>query len=119
MKGHSWESAVGPANRAGPIDRAGLTDVPVSGMPTRWMTVRTRPMARPATPGVASTRVTSSTTTSNAVSTISTTSAPNRLTDFPQEFEPSAPVWSVTPPATTISFNSPAATMAPTTWATT
>jgi len=36
-----------------------------------------------------------------------------RLTDFPQEFEPSAPVWSVTPPATTISFSSPAATMGP------
>ena len=35
---------------AGPIERAGLTDVPVMLMPTRWITTSVRPMARPAKP---------------------------------------------------------------------
>ncbi len=46
-------SAAPPSNRAGPIDRAGLTEVPSSGIPTRWMTVKVSPIARPAKPGAA------------------------------------------------------------------
>lgn len=37
-----------PAKRAGPMERAGFTDVPVSLMHTRWMRMRDRPIARPA-----------------------------------------------------------------------
>ncbi len=48
MNSHSWLSAVPPSNSAGPIERAGLTEVPSSGMPTRWTTVSATPMARPA-----------------------------------------------------------------------
>jgi hypothetical protein len=35
---------------AGPIERAGLTEVPVMLMPTRWMTTSVKPMASPAKP---------------------------------------------------------------------
>ena len=35
---------------AGPIERAGLTDVPVMLMPTMWIAAKVRPMARPAKP---------------------------------------------------------------------
>ena len=31
---------------AGPIERAGLTEVPVMLMPTRWMTTSVKPMAK-------------------------------------------------------------------------
>jgi len=39
-----------PANRAGPVLRAGLTEVLVTGMETRWITVRVRPIAIGAKP---------------------------------------------------------------------
>src|SRR4051812_24268098 len=39
-----------PTNKAGPVERAGLTEVLVIGMPTRWISVRPRPMASGANP---------------------------------------------------------------------
>ena len=35
MNNHNWLSASPPTNRAGPMLRAGLTEVPVSGIPIR------------------------------------------------------------------------------------
>lgn len=100
------------------MERAGFTEVPVSGMPTRWITASTRPMASPAKPGAASSEVTRSTTnTSRQVSSTSATNAPSPFTVLPQALVPSAPVWSRTPPAVVISFSSPPATAAPTTCA--
>ena len=43
-------SAQPPTNTAGPRLRAGFTEVLVTGMPTRWISVSTRPMAMPAKP---------------------------------------------------------------------
>jgi hypothetical protein len=37
MNSHNWPQAFPPANKAGPKLRAGLTEVPVMGMATRWM----------------------------------------------------------------------------------
>ena len=51
MNSHTWLRACPPTTRAGPRLRAGLTEVPVMGMPIRWTTVRPRPMARPASGG--------------------------------------------------------------------
>ena len=39
-----------PANKAGPVLRAGFTEVLVTGMLTRWMRVRPRPIASGAKP---------------------------------------------------------------------
>ena len=39
-----------PTNKAGPVLRAGLTEVLVTGMLTRWMSVRPSPMASGANP---------------------------------------------------------------------
>ena len=51
MKSHSWRIESPPAKRAGPIERAGLTEVPVAGMATKWMAARVRPMASGAKAG--------------------------------------------------------------------
>src|SRR5208283_5763047 len=48
-------SAHPPSNRAGPVERAGLTEVLVTGMEIRWIRVRASPMAIGAKP--AGTRV--------------------------------------------------------------
>ena len=48
MNSHSCSSAHPPTNSAGPMLRAGLTDVFVIGMPTRWISVSTRPIGMPA-----------------------------------------------------------------------
>ncbi|EKD60131.1 MAG: hypothetical protein ACD_54C00924G0001 [uncultured bacterium] len=53
MNSHSCAMAVPPTNRAGPIERAGLTDTPVTSMPTRWIAASVRPIARPAKPEAA------------------------------------------------------------------
>ena len=56
---HSCASASLPANRAGPVDRAGFTEVLVTGMLTRWIRVRPvrSPSARsPSAPGCRSRR---------------------------------------------------------------
>src|SRR5713101_4259651 len=46
----SWPIYSPPANRAGPVLRAGLTDVLVTGIDTRWIRVRARPIGIPAKP---------------------------------------------------------------------
>ena len=51
MNSQSCASAVGlvPAPiSAGPNERAGLTETPVTLMPTMWMATSVKPMARPA-----------------------------------------------------------------------
>ena len=47
-KSQSWARALPPDKRAGPRLRAGLTEVPVTGMVTRWISIRVTPMASPA-----------------------------------------------------------------------
>ena len=47
-KSQSWERALPPEIRAGPRLRAGLTEVPVTGIVTRWISIRVTPMANPA-----------------------------------------------------------------------
>lgn len=46
----SWLRAVPPTMTAGPRLLAGFTDVPVIGMPTRWMRTRLKPIGIPAKP---------------------------------------------------------------------
>ena len=48
INSHNCESATPPSNNAGPMLRAGLTDVPVMGMQTMWMSTSDKPMANPA-----------------------------------------------------------------------
>ncbi len=121
MNSHTCDSAVPPSNRAGPNERAGLTEVPVSGMPTRCTAVSARPMARPARAGVATFSVTSRMTRTNAaVSTASRTNAPGMLiAPLSYPFVPRAPVWSVTPKEDTNSLSIAPPRMAPANWATT
>ena len=47
-KSQSWLSALPPAKSAGPKLRAGFTEVPVTGIATRWMSTNVIPIARPA-----------------------------------------------------------------------
>ena len=42
-----------PANSAGPVLRAGLTDVLVTGIDTRWISVSASPIGMPANPTAA------------------------------------------------------------------
>ncbi len=46
----SCDSAQPPTKSAGPVLRAGLTDVLVTGMLIRWISVSARPIASPAKP---------------------------------------------------------------------
>ena len=46
----SWPIAQAPANSAGPVLRAGLTEVLVTGIEMRWISVNPRPMAIGAKP---------------------------------------------------------------------
>ena len=48
MNSQSCSIAWPPDRRAGPKLRAGLTETPVTWMPTMWMTARVMPMATPA-----------------------------------------------------------------------
>ena len=50
QKSQSCASAQPPTKRAVAVLRAGLTDRLVTGMPTRWMSVRPRPMETGAKP---------------------------------------------------------------------
>src|SRR5687768_9650637 len=47
---HNWLNAHPPTKIAGPMLRAGLTEVLVTGMPTRCTSVSTNPMEIPAKP---------------------------------------------------------------------
>ena len=51
MNSHSWTIASVPAKSAGPIERAGLTDVPVAGIATKWIIGSARPIASGASAG--------------------------------------------------------------------
>ena len=51
MNNHSCAMASTPAKRAGPIERAGFTDVPVRGMVAKWIIASVRPMASGARAG--------------------------------------------------------------------
>src|SRR5260370_9729374 len=46
----SWLTYSPPAKRAGPVLRAGLTEVLVIGIEIRWMRVSARPIGMPAKP---------------------------------------------------------------------
>src|SRR5215471_9676017 len=46
----SWPTYSPPANRAGPVLRAGLTEVLVIGIEIRWMSVSAKPIGMPANP---------------------------------------------------------------------
>ena len=47
---HSWPTAAVSANSATPVERAGLTDVLVTGIEIRWISVRANPIASGAKP---------------------------------------------------------------------
>ncbi len=80
MNSQSWPSACPPANSAGPRLRAGLTETPVTLMPTMWIMTSVRPMARPAKWLSAILCVTPRMTTRKMkVATISNRSAETRL----------------------------------------
>src|SRR5215216_5682650 len=53
MNNHTCASAALPANHTTPSERAGLTDAFVTGMATRLVTAKPRPIAMGATPGAA------------------------------------------------------------------
>ena len=79
MNSHSCSIAQPPTNSAGPMLRAGLTDVLVIGMPTRWISTSTSPIGIPANATLAIRSVADSTVkTRKKVSTISAISAPSR-----------------------------------------
>src|SRR5580704_14761644 len=50
---HSCATYSLPPNSAGPVLRAGLTDVLVTGIDTRWISVRASPIGNPANPAAA------------------------------------------------------------------
>ena len=50
QKSHSCSIAQPPTKTAGPVLRAGFTEVFVTGMLMRWMRVSAKPIARPANP---------------------------------------------------------------------
>src|SRR5450755_3799508 len=76
MNNQSCSRAQPPTKIAGPMLRAGLTEVLVMGIPTRWIKVNTKPMANPAKPTGALISVDPSTVkTKNIVKTVSATKA--------------------------------------------
>ena len=80
MNNHTCRSALPPTINAGPSDRAGLTDVPVSAIPIRWTTVNPSPIESPTNPTVASWLVADRTTNTNRnVRITSTANAPVQL----------------------------------------
>ena len=82
MNSQTWLSAVPPTTSAGPNDRAGFTEVPVSGMPMRCTITSAKPMATPAAPWIAALCVAKRTTsTKMVVRTTSIRKAPPWLTN--------------------------------------
>src|ERR1700688_1292034 len=72
QKSHSDDRATLPPKIAVAVERAGLTEALETGMATRWMNVRVRPIAIGAKPAAALGDVTLTITTRNrAVSTVS------------------------------------------------
>src|SRR5437764_607630 len=97
MNSHTCDSALCPTMTAGARLRAGLTDVPVSGMPIKCTIVRATPIARPAGPGEPTRLVATSTTvTKMKVSTTSVANAPAE-TDDPASLNPKLSVATPTP----------------------
>jgi len=79
IKNHTCEIAAPPTKTAGPKLRAGLTEVPSTGMPTRWIKTSLKPMAIQANPLDASLCVAPKMTKRNsAVNTISKIKQENR-----------------------------------------
>ena len=50
IKSHNWERLSPPTRAAGPMLLAGFTDVPVIGIPIRWMRTKEKPIDIPAKP---------------------------------------------------------------------
>jgi len=73
---HNCSRAQPPTNSAGPVERAGLTDVLVTGMLIRWISVSASPIGIGANPAGARLSVAPRMTNTNpALSTISQISA--------------------------------------------
>src|SRR3954466_6630794 len=53
QKSHSSDTAWDGPKRAGPVLRAGFTEVLVTGIEIRWINVRARPIGMPAKPTAA------------------------------------------------------------------
>ena len=97
MNTHSCCNAWVPSKSAGPMERAGLTEVPVAGIATKWIAASVKPIARGASAGCSlRTSVTARiTNTKTAVRIASSTSAPHQeiaRPDPPKEFAPIRPV---------------------------
>jgi hypothetical protein len=91
QKSQSCCIATPPTSAAGPSERAGLTDVPVIGMNTIWISTSVRPIASPANAPCASAEVAPSTTRTNIyVATSSATNAHCALILPVQPFCPSS-----------------------------
>lgn len=50
QKSQSWPKWPASANSAGPVERAGFTEVSAPGMAVRWISVSARPIGMPAKP---------------------------------------------------------------------
>ena len=50
MKSHNCVNAIPPPTKAGPILRAGFTEVPVIGIHTMWIKTKVSPIASPPNP---------------------------------------------------------------------
>src|SRR5574344_1953465 len=133
QKSQSCFTAMPPTNTATAVERAGFTDVFVTGMLMRWMSVRQRPIAMGAKPAGARLSVAPMITKRNAnVITISVMSAevmptvvpPNglrpvsELRDSDQPFVAKAPIPALVRSGWAIAKRTPAAMMPPMTWAT-
>ena len=92
MNTHTFARASPPAKIAGPIERAGFTDVPVKCMPTRWMRMSDRPIASPAKLFVAPFVLLVAPSTTNTNRAVSTASTMRPVTAQPsQPAKPFAP----------------------------
>src|SRR5438105_4026475 len=77
QKSQSWPIYSPPANSAGPVLRAGLTEVLVTGIETRWIKVRASPIGTTAKPVAARFDVVPMMT--NRHTNVITTSSTNQL----------------------------------------
>src|SRR5690606_34435212 len=80
INSQSWLSASPSTHTAGPSDRAGFTETPVTWMPTMWITTNVKPIANPANCDGAPFCVTPRMVTKNKnVATTSNTAPASRL----------------------------------------